>query len=351
MKKLVFSSLAIILISGNLLNGQGSFLKKVTNSVSKEVLGKPGNANEKLEPEPSCASDQAIKVMDLGGKLQLDYSELSVSILSDGRILARHNGADEYYVAKDGVTTGPYQAGDPHIADFVPADDDDKSVESFIARNKPYISKAGEKLLITFAGKKYGPYARIEYFVLSSSKDKFAAMAIETVVVTEDQGKKMEEAIKNAKTDQERMDLAMEYAQQMQQTMMQGGGPEAMKLKLVTNVPGAGYDPMKIPNPILNNEIKYDDIVMTTYDNKIYDLQGKLLFTLKDEARGAKNLFLNSSNTRYAYYNSGVLTFSDNTKLTELFTPHLVKAEGKIFLAYFYYSPKNNAIMQHKISF
>ena len=99
---------------------------------------------------------------------------------------------------------------------------DDKSEAGFLAKYKPYITKSGDKYLITFAGKKYGPYARIDNFTVSKSKDKFAAMATETVVVTEDQGKKMEEAMKNAKSDQERMDLAMEYAQQMQQTMTAG---------------------------------------------------------------------------------------------------------------------------------
>ena len=108
---------------------------------------------------------------------------------------------------------------------------------------------------------------------------------------------------------------------------------------------------MKIVNPILNGDIKFDDILMTTYDNKIYDLQGKLLFSLKNEAMGTKSLFVNSNSTKYAYYNSGTLTFSDNTTLAELFNPQLVKLDGKIYLSYMYYSPKNNAIMQHKIPF
>ena len=77
----------------------------------------------------------------------------------------------------------------------------------------------------------------------------------------------------------------------------------------------------------------------------------KVLFTLKQEAIGAKNLFVNSNNTKYAYYNSGTLTFSDNTTMTDLFNPYLAKTDGKIYLNYMYYSPKNNAIMQHKIPF
>jgi hypothetical protein len=352
MKKVIILSLAIIFVTSNLLMAQSGLLKKVTNSVNKEVLGKPeSDENKKIQPEPPCASDQAVKAMDLGGKLEIDYSELSISILSDGRILAQAHGSDEFYVAKDGITSGPFKSGDPQIADFIPKEVDDKSEAGFLAKHKPYISKSGEKFLITFAGKKYGPYARIDYFTVSKSKDKFAAMATETVAVTEDQGKKMEEAIKNAKTDQERMEIAMEYAQQMQQTIVEGGGPESMQQKLISNVPNVTYDPLKIPNAILNGDIKYDDILLTTYDNKIYDLQGKLLFSMKQETIGAKNLFVNTNNTKYAFYNYGTLTFSDNTTLAELFNPSLVKVDGKVYLTYMYYSPKRNAIMQHKIPF
>ena len=353
MKNFAFFYLAVCLIMGNPVAGQKSgFLNKVTRSVSNDILDTPEKAdNVKIAPEPSCASDQAVLAMDLRGKLQLDYTELSISILSDGRILAQHAGSDEYYVAKNGVTSGPYKAGDPQIADFVQKEDNEKGEVNLVLKYKPYITKSGEKYLITFAGKKYGPYARIDNFTVSRSKDKFAAMATENVVLTENQGKKMEEAMKNAKDDQERMELAMEYAQMMQENMGQGGDPTSIQAKLVTNIPNANYDPMKIVNPILNGDIKFDDILMTTYDNKIYDLQGKLLFTLKNEVMGTKSLFVNSNSTKYAYYNSGTLTFSDNTTLAELFNPQLVKLDGKIYLSYMYYSPKNNAIMQHKIPF
>jgi hypothetical protein len=351
MKKFAFIYLAFCLIASNPVAGQKStFMNKVTKSANS-VLGKPEKAAAaKVEPEPSCANEQAILAMDLGGKLQLDYQELSISILSDGRILAQAHGSDEYYVAKDGITTGPFKAGDPEIADFVPKDKDDGSEAAFLARYKPYISKSGEKYLITFAGKKYGPYARIDNFTLSRSKDKFAAMATETIVVTEDQGKKMEEAMKNAKSDDERMQLAMEYSQQMQQAMVQGGGPESMQAKLVTNIPNTKYDLLKSGGGQLNGNIKYDDILIFAYD-KILDLQMKVIFTLKPEAVGAKDMFVNANNTKFAWYNSGTLTFSDNTTMTELFNPFLSKTDGKIYLNYMYYSPKHNAIMQHKILF
>jgi hypothetical protein len=352
MKKFTFFYLAFCLIVANPAASQKSnFMNKVTKSANS-ILGKPDKAEAaKIEPEPSCASDQAILAMDLGGKLQLDYKELSISILGDGRILAQAHGSDEYYVAKDGVTTGPYKAGDPQIADFVPKDKDDGSEAAFLAKYKPYITKSGEKFLITFAGKKYGPYAHIDNFTVSKSKDKFAAIVTETVAMTEDQGKKMEEAMNNAKSDDERMQLAMEYAQQMQQNITQsGGGPESMQPKLVTNIPNTKYDFLKAGGGQLNGNIKYDDILIFSYD-KIIDLQMKVIFTLKSEAIGAKDLFVNANNTKLAYYNSGTLNFSDNTTMTELFNPFLSKTDGKIYLNYMYYSPKHNAIMQHKILF
>lgn len=352
MKKFVFIYLAFCLIAANPVTGQKSnFMNKVTKSANS-ILGKPEKAEaENTEPEPSCASEQAIVAMDLGGKLQLDYKELSVSILSDGRILAQAHGSDEYYVAKDGVTTGPFKAGDPQIADFVPKEKDDGSEAAFLAKYKPYITKSGEKYLITFAGKKYGPYARVDNFTVSKSKDKFAAIVTETVAMTEDQGKIMEEAMKNAKNDDERMQLAMEYAQQMQENMSQGGGgPESMQPKLVTNIPNTKWDLLKSAGGQLNGNIKYDDILIFAYD-KIIDLQMKVIFTLKSEAIGAKDMFVNANNTKLAYYNSGTLTFNDNTTMTELFNPFLSKTDGKIYLNYMYYSPKRNAIMQHKILF
>jgi hypothetical protein len=348
MKKVIILSLVISFVMGNPLTARSGLLNKVTNPVNNELPGKQDNV--KQEPEPACASDQATVAMDLSGKLQIDYEELAISILSDGRILAKHTGADEYYVAKDGVTSGPYKSGDPQIADFVQKDTDDVSEAAFLAKYKPYITKSGEKYLITFAGKKYGPYAKIDNFTVSRSKDKFAAMATETVIVTEDQGKKMEEAMKNAKTDQERMDLAMQYAQQMSETMNQGGGPESTQAKLITNIPNAKYDLLKSAGGTLNGNLKYDDILVYAYD-KIIDLQMKVVLTLKPESIGAKDLFVNTNNTKYAFYNYGALTFSDNTSLAELFSPQLVKVDGKVFIAYLYYSPKKNAIMQHKIPF
>jgi hypothetical protein len=100
----------------------------------------------------------------------------------------------------------------------------------------------------------------------------------------------------------------------------------------------------------LNSNIKYDDILFSTYD-KVIDLSNKVLLTLKSDAAGAKDLFVNSANTKYAFYNYGTLTFSDGTVMSELFNLRLIKFKGQVYLAYMYYSPKRNAIMQCKIPF
>jgi len=348
MKKSILLLLAIFLVFVNTINAQGGLLKKVTNSMTDELLGR--KEKPKPEPEPTCACSNPDVIMDMGGKYKIDYKEVNISVKDDGRILIQDRLTSKYYIIQGGVTKGPYSNDDPNVAEFETVDKSDNSIESFILRNKPYISKSGEKLLITFDGKQYGPYAQITSFTLSKTREKFAATVIETIVTSEEDGKKMEAAMKNAKTDQERMDLAMQYAQMMQQKMVEGGGPGAMLPKLVTNIQNATYDPTQSVAGVLNGNIKYDDILFVAYD-KIKDLQGKTLLTLKPEIIGGGQLFVNTDNTKYAVYDYGKLSFSDKTSLTDLFSPYLVKDAGKIYLAYMYYSPKKNSILQCKVPF
>jgi hypothetical protein len=355
MKRSVLLLLAISLIAGASLNAQG-LLKKVSKSMTDELLGKSGSKSN--QPEPACACDKAELVMDMGGKLQLDYSELTLNISDDGRILAKDLHADNYYIVENGKTTGPLKPGEKRLKGFesVMSHDTDSNSDSDSDTKKntwegnPYITKSGEKYLITFGGKSYGPYALITGFAVPKSGDKFAALVTENLVFNEAQSKQMEEAMKNAKTDQEKMDLSMKYGQEMQQRMMQGGGPQSIMVKMVSNIPDATYDPMKSANGMLNGKVKYDDIILVCYD-KFVDLQGNTLLTIEPGVFGADKLYMNSSNTKYAYYNSGTLFFSDNTTMAELFNPYLVKVEGKIYLTYMYYSPKKNSIMQCKIPF
>ena len=96
--------------------------------------------------------------------------------------------------------------------------------------------------------------------------------------------------MENAKSDDERMELAMEYAQQMQEVISQEGGLESTQAKLVTNIPNAKCDLLSSAGGTLNGNIKYDDILIYAYD-KIIDLQMKVVLNIKPESMGAKDLF------------------------------------------------------------
>jgi hypothetical protein len=312
-------------------------------------LGTPVNAQVQ-EPEPKCACDQPELVLDLGGKLKLMYSEISISVRDDGALLVKDRFSGDFYIVRGGNPEGPIKAGDPRLAGFDNLNDTDRPASTDRWTNNEYITSSGEKYTIKFLGKSYGPYGRINEFKVSKSKDKFAAIVVENAGISEADGKKMETAIKNAKTDQEKMDLSMQYSQMMMQKMQQGGGAEAMMPKLVTNIPGATYDPLKSVGGTLNSNIKYDDILFFACD-KILDLSNKVLLTLKPEVQGNEGLFVSTDNTKYAFYKFGTLTFSDGKTMSDMFNLHLMKAGGKVYLAYMYYSPKKNAVMQCKIPF
>jgi len=349
MKKSILLFLSICLFFGNPANAQ---ISRYVNKVTNDVLGKSETASntQKQQPEPKCACDQPVLIFDLGGNLKLMYSEISISMKDDGSILVKDIVNSNFYIVKDGTTQGPIKAGDPRLAGFDNMDDSDKPKETTRWANNQYISKSGEKYLIKFGGKSYGPYGEINEFVVTKSKEKFAAVVTENVPVSEADAKKMEDMIKNAKTDQERMELSMQYSQQMMQKMQQGGGANSMAPKIVTNIPNANYDLMKAAGGRLNGNIKYDDILIVSSD-KIIDLKMNTVLTLKQDAIGAKDLFVNTTNTKYAYYNYGGLAFSDGTTMSDMFNLHWVKVDGQVYLAYMYYSPKRNAIMQCKILF
>lgn len=347
MKRSIILIVAMFIISGTSVNAQG-ILKKAGQAMKDELLGtKPKKAEQ---PEPSCACDKPEMVMDMGGKLQLDYKELTISITNDGRVLAKHVGTDEYYIVKDGITQGPYKGDDPRVKSFeivnevVP-----EGTDPWVYRYKSYISKKDEKYIISFGGKTYGPFGQIQSFAVTMSKDKFAAMVVENIVVSEKEGNAMDEAIKNAKTDQEKMDLAMKYSSEMQRKIIQGGGPNSMLPKLITNVEGVTFDWTTNMGANPNASMKYDEILITQ-GSDIKDLKGNKIHTVTADQGGA-DFFISTDNSKVAWHSYGTLNFSDKTTLSELFNPHLTKADGKIYLAYMYYSPKKNAILKCRIPF
>jgi hypothetical protein len=141
----------------------------------------------------------------------------------------------------------------------------------------------------------------------------------------------------------------MKYAGQMQQKMVAAGGPAGIMPKLVTSMPDANFQPMN-DGTGLYDRMKYDDVLSLKYD-QLVDLKGNKIISIKPQHAAAKEVFVNSTNTKYAWYDYGTLNFSDGTTLSELFNPHLLKADGKVYLAYLYYSPAKNAIMRCKILF
>jgi len=352
MKRSLLFILAICILVGNPLNGQGGLLKKVAKSMTNELMGKP--QEEDRGPEPSCACTDAKQVVGLGGKLQLDYKELDISTRDDGAVLLKDKVSGNFYIANGDVIQGPISAGDKRLVGFETGYDteDDGSKDVWITKYPQYITKSNSKYMINFAGKTYGPYGQINSFVITRSKDKFAALVVENVLNNADDGEKMEKEMKNAKTDQEKMDLVMKYGQEMQNKMMNGGGPTSILPKFITNVEGSKYDPMTQGQVTLNSRMKYDEILIVSYTDGIIDLKGNNVIAMKPEHEMAPTVFINTGNTKYAYETYGEINFSDGSpSLKDLFNPHLVKEEGKVYLAYMYYSPKKNGLMQCKIEF
>jgi hypothetical protein len=350
MKKTFFFLLVVFFLSDIYSGAQLSkFVKNVSKSVQKDLTGDQNkNSGKKALPEPASACDQAELILDLGGKLKVDYSEISITSADDGSILVQEYNSGNYYIAKDGVVQGPFKKEDPKIQAFGIIDEKSGSSD-FLIKYRQYITKSGEKFLITFLGKKYGPYALINMFAVSKSKEKFAASVTENVAVTEDKAKKMEAAMKNAKTDEEKINLSIQFARDMQSDMG-NVTQESYIPKFITNIEGATYDPMKSIGGQFSGDFKYDDILLYNYD-KIMDFKGNTIYSGDHNAIDPQGFFINTDNTRTASYNYGTLTFNDKTTLPEVFNPHWVKTDGKVFLAYMYYSPKRNAIMQCKIAF
>ncbi|HBC77268.1 MAG TPA: hypothetical protein DCZ51_01490 [Bacteroidales bacterium] len=354
MKKFLLVLSAIFLIISNPVDSQG-LLNKVRKAVSKEISGvineDSGTNTSKPGPEPACACDDAKMILDLA-KYKIAYNEFTICTKDDGSMLVYDKMGSKYYIVKDGVSEGPYKEGDPIIQGFCSDSNDsgnDEKADAWVKKYPGFISRSGDKYLIKFGGKNYGPYAMISDFALSNSKSKFAAIVTENMFITEAQGRKMEEAMKNAKTDQERMDIAMSMSQNAQSQMMKDGG-KSLQPQLITNVPGATFDVATWLGGKLNGTAKFDDLVVIAPD-RIMDMTGKTTIKLPQNSYDSKGMFLNTSGTKYAMYNSGALTFSDNTTLAEVFNPYMAKTDGKVFLTYMYYSPGKNAVMQCAIPF
>lgn len=351
MKKTIF---LLVLLSAYLslpLHSQG-LLNKIKKDVTKEITGESGNDDGKTAPEPSCSCDNAKLIIDLK-KYNLDFREIYLTTGIDGSIIIKDRQTQKFYILKNGQTAGPLNENDQRLSaagNTSESNYNDAKEDYYVKAYPGIIVKSGDKYLIKHNGKSYGPYAVISDFALSRSKNKFAAIVTETLLMNESELKKLEEAMENAKTDQEKMELGMKMSVQMQNQMMQGGGPESLQPKFVSNIPGTSYDGSKMIPGRLNGTAKYDDIVIVTTD-KIVDLKGNTILTLKEDYYQDHDLYVSSTNNKYAYYSSGTLSFNDNTKLSGLFNPYMTSIDGKPSLTYMYHSPGKDAIMQCTIPF
>lgn len=331
-------------------------LNKVRNAVVKEALGEnkdeSSTDSSKPGPEPDCARDDASLIVDLG-RFKIDYREITICEKEDGSILLQDRITGKYYLSKDKKTEGPLEKDDPRVQECISISEetsDNQNSDAWVAKYPDYIMQSGDKYMIKFNGKNFGPYAIISDFAVSQTRDKFAALVTENVLMNENLSKKMEEELANAKSDQQRMEISMKYSQQIANQMAQPGVTESLQPKLVSNVAGAKYDAMVWMGGRLNGKLKLDDILVISQD-KIIDLQGNVVIKIEPDSYSNKDLFVNSSNTRYASYKYGTLTFNDKTTLSGLFNPSLKKTDGKVYLTYLYYSPGKNAIMQAALPF
>jgi hypothetical protein len=255
--------------------------------------------------EPRCACDQPEFIISLEGNLKLDYNEMHICNMPDGSLLLQDMNAEKYYILSSGITNGPYESGDPKLMGFENCYMGSTNPEDQLLRYKGILSKTGEKYLITFKGKNYGPYAEIYDFIVSLSNEKFVVLAAK----------------------------------------QEGDIPS-----LVSNIPNASFDVNNEMNLGLDGTRKYDDIVVVG-ETKITDLQGKTIFSVDSLIYSPESLFINQNNTRYAWYDYGTLYFNDGKSLPDCFNPHFLKIGGTEYLAYMYYSPVKNAIMQCKVPF
>ncbi|MFH0843689.1 MAG: hypothetical protein V1903_13875 [Bacteroidota bacterium] len=257
------------------------------------------------EQEPGCACDQPEFIVSLGGKLKIDYKEMNICNMPDGSLLLQDRNAEKYYIISGGITSGPYESGDPKIMEFDNCYMGSTNTDDQLLRYKGILSKPGGKYLITLKGKTYGPFAEIYDFIVSLSKEKFVVLAAK----------------------------------------QEGEIPS-----LVSNIPNAAFDINNEMNLGMDGFKKYDDIVVVG-ETRITDLQGKTIFSVDSLIYSTEGLFLNQNNSRYAWYNYGTLAFSDGRSFPDCFNPHFVKTGGTEYIAYMYYSPVKNAIMQCKVPF
>ena len=352
MKKLVIFVLAtgILLCSGFVASAQlGGLMNKVKNKMVEKVLGveQEGSQGEGGSGSVSnCASDDDPVVFEFGKGFKVAANEVSIHI-RDGNILLYHKAEGKYYIRRgnSGATEGPFKGDDPAVKGFGSLNAGGTMSEDELLVTYPqYISRSGEALTIRAGGKSYGPYAGIHSFVLNDAATEFAALVV-TEVYKEDPGMaELARKMEQAKTDQEKMAIAMANQEKMAAEAMKIANMD-MTPKLVTNVAGASEEvPMGAE---LSSTIKRNMIVWVTL-NGITDLAGNKIFD-KANLTGyydMQNFWLSSDNKIFCSYDNGTLKFSDGRECNGIFSPYREVVDGREVISFFYFSPQRNAILK-----
>jgi hypothetical protein len=356
MKKAFLLSIIFLLAGALNYSSQaqlGGLLNKVKNKIVDKTLGNDtGSKTGNQAKEPDCASEKDKVVFEFDKGYKVDMTEITVCI-QNGDILLFSKLTSKYFVKKKNSDSpeGPYEADNPEVTRFnCNSTVSSSEKKDFSIIYPEFVSRSGEKYLIKFGGKSYGPYAVIMNFVVSDLKSKFVAQVIPDMMFTEKENQELEKESKNA--DNMTMEQKMALAKKVQDKMMQktmSGTPMDFQMKLISNVPNADNNPGA--TVMYSSSIKFDEIVCLGA-GQIMDLSGKTIFTYDiQKVNPYDGMWLSSDNTRYVTYSYGLLKFSDGKVCNEVFSPYLVKEEGKVYLNYLYYSPKRNAIMQISTTF
>ncbi len=330
----------------------GGLMNKVKNKIVDKALGVDSGSQDTgaSGQDPDCATDDAVRVFEFDKGFKVARNEIRTWIYQ-GDILLLSKDTGKYFLKKKNSPSpeGPFGEEDPEVQRFLHVANSPEDAADFALLYPESVQKTGDGYTIRFGGKSYGPFASILSMVINDSGTQFAA----TISMDEPKmGNEMEsiaKKIENAKTDQEKMQIAMQYQSQIIEETQKMSRIDVLP-KLVTNVEGAL---MQVPSgSVLSSTVKYDGIVWVGMD-KISDLAGNILFTWDVYQTQVENgnIWLSSDNKRYAVYSDGLLVINGTRKLNQLFSPFRSKSGTGEFLNYLYFSPVNNAIMQAMVPF
>ena len=327
----------------------GGLMNKVKSKIVEKALGIEGEENQGSSgaagKESSCASESDLVVFEFGKNIKLAANEVTVQI-NDGNILLYDKLQGKYYIKKNGsaASEGPYNGDHPAVKNFgaLPTGGG-WGEDELLALFPEFISRKGEKFTLTFGGKNYGPFAGLHSFVVNDSRTGFAAMVVHDSYSGDSGMEEIAQKMENAKSDQERMQIAMAHQAEIAKEAQEISSLDMMP-RLVTNVAGARDEiPM---GGELSSTVKRGEIVWVT-PNAVIDMAGRKLFEKANLTSfyDIYNFWISDDNKQYASYDNGLLKFSDGRECSEVFSPFRDVVDGKPVIRFFYFSSARNAIM------